>query len=111
MLRQKIRVRQGQVFENDEKAFYWCSKAAEQGNAWGQYNVGRCYSEGKGVAQDYEKAFDWYLKATGQGHDGAQFNVGHCYYYGEGVTQDDKKGFDYFKILPKKVISAVKKSI
>ena len=32
-----------------EKAFYWYQKAAENGNKYAQYNLGRCYENGKGV--------------------------------------------------------------
>jgi TPR repeat protein len=49
----------------------WHHKAAEQGHAEAQYNLGFCYEKGKGVKQNYEKAEEWYRKAAAQGHEKA----------------------------------------
>ena len=49
----------------------WHHKAAEQGHAEAQYNLGICYENGKGVEQDYEKAEEWYREAAAQGHEKA----------------------------------------
>ena len=43
-----------------EQAFYWYKKAADQGNADTQFNLGLMYYEGQGVLQDYELAFRWF---------------------------------------------------
>ena len=50
----------------------WYRKAAEQGDAGAQNNLGKCYHNGQGVAQDYAQAVAWYRKAAEQGHAGAQ---------------------------------------
>jgi len=63
-------------------------KAAEQGNADAQSNLGVMYANGKGVAQDDQEAVKWYRKAAEQGYARAQFNLGHMYDQGMGVTQD-----------------------
>lgn len=42
--------------QNDELAFYWLRKAAEQGNASGQCELGGMYEFGKGVAKDFDEA-------------------------------------------------------
>ncbi len=55
-----------------EKAFIWVQKAAEQGYAAAQFNLGHMYYRGDGVAQDSEKALIWSQKAAEQGHAGAQ---------------------------------------
>jgi len=44
-------------------------KAAEQGDAKSQRNLGICYYEGEGVPQDYKKAVHWLSKAEAQGID------------------------------------------
>ena len=54
-------------------------KAAEQEDAWAQYNLGILYGEGLGVAQDFEQAAYWYRKAAEQGHAEAQNNLGAMY--------------------------------
>jgi len=73
---------------NEAEAVKWYRKAAEQGNAKAQVNLGVMYYEGKGVTQDYQEAVKWYRKAAEQGLAGAQYNLGNGYYNGIGVTQD-----------------------
>lgn len=60
--------RQGNYLE----AVKWYRKAAEQGYANAQYNLGWCYDLGRGVARDYVEAAKWYRKAAAQGHSTAQ---------------------------------------
>ena len=48
-------------------AVSWYRKAAEQGNASAQYNLGVMYDNGQGVPQDYAAAVSWYRKAADQG--------------------------------------------
>jgi uncharacterized protein len=57
----------------------WYRKAAEQGYARAQYNVGVLYHEGKRVSQDDGQAAAWYRRAAEQGHAQAQFNLGVLY--------------------------------
>ena len=59
---------------NIDKAVEWYLKAAEQGLAKAQYNLGCCYQEGDGINADYYKAVKWYRKAADQGHADAQHN-------------------------------------
>ena len=42
----------------------WYRKAAEQGVALAQYNLGFMYSKGRGVPQDYVQAHMWYNLAA-----------------------------------------------
>ena len=75
--------------QNDyASAVYWYRKAAEQGYAKAQFNLGICYETGSGVTKDITEAVKWYRKAAEQGLDRAQYNLGYCYYNGNGVTQD-----------------------
>lgn len=99
------------------EAVEWYRKAAEQGNAYAQYNLGNCYYYGNGVPQDnteaakwyrksaeqgnadaqymlgeladdFEDAVEWYLKAAEQGNADAQYELGGCYRYGHGVQRN-----------------------
>ena len=47
-------------------------KAAEQGYAQAQNNLGNCYAYGDGVQKDLTQAEFWYRKAADQGHAQAQ---------------------------------------
>jgi TPR repeat protein len=50
----------------------WYTKAAKQGHAAAQYNLGIMYRRGHGVAQNYIEAKEWIIKAAEQGHVEAQ---------------------------------------
>jgi TPR repeat protein len=41
------------------EAARWYRKAADQGDATAQYNLGVMYGTGQGVTQDYGKAYMW----------------------------------------------------
>jgi TPR repeat protein len=44
-------------------AVNWYRKAAEQGDAYGQYSLGLMYYGGQGVPRDYAVAVSWFLRA------------------------------------------------
>ena len=69
-------------------AVSWYRKAADQGHAGAQYNLGAAYRNGQGVSQDYAAAVSWYRKAANRGNASAQYNLGVMYRRGEGVRQD-----------------------
>ena len=48
---------------NQEKAFEWCKKAAEQGNAKAQYELAQYYRRGFGTEVDILKALEWQKKS------------------------------------------------
>jgi TPR repeat protein len=79
-----------QLCKNDqyEQAFPVCSKAAEQGDAAAQCNLGLMYDRGEGVQRDDAEAVKWYRKAAEQGYAKAQCNLGWMYGCGLGVRQD-----------------------
>ena len=63
-------------------------RAAEQGDAKAQFNLGGMYFNGRGVPQDNAQAAQWYRKAAEQGEALAQFNLGVMYADGRGVPQN-----------------------
>ena len=71
---------------------------AEQGNVDAQYNLGKMYRNGDGVAQDYKTAVKWYTLAAEQGDADAQTNLGAMYDKGQGVAQDYVKAHMWFNI-------------
>ncbi len=60
-------------------AAMWYSKAAAQGHAEAQFEIGACYFNGDGVTVDKVAAMEWWLKAAENGNATAQFNVGIHY--------------------------------
>ena len=53
-------------------ALVWYRKAADQGYANAQFNLGTMYHQGNSVPQSYKEALVWYRKAADQGYSGAQ---------------------------------------
>jgi TPR repeat protein len=78
-------------------AVQWCRKAAAQGHAGAQFNLGVSYDRGKGVRKDAEKAVEWFRKAAEQGNARAQFNLGGCYSSGQGVRKDAAKAVQWYR--------------
>ncbi len=60
------------VAKDDAEAVNWYRKAADQGLATAQFNLGLKYERGKGVAKDHGEADKWLHKATDQGYTPAQ---------------------------------------
>ncbi len=72
-------------------------RAAEQGDALAQFNLGVMYVKGEGVPEDDAKAVYWYRKAAEHGDALAQFNLGVMYANGEGVPEDDAKAVYWYR--------------
>ena len=64
----------GIVPQDYVEAVKWFRKAAEQGNAVVQYNLGMMYEMGRGVAGDAVTAYAWYSAAAASGHNKAREN-------------------------------------
>jgi len=75
----------------------WYRKAAEQGDANAQADLGAMYYAGDGVPKDLAKAFEWYQKAATQGLTYAQFALGAMYSAGDGVPKDPAKAVEWYR--------------
>ena len=79
------------------EAVRWYHRAAEQGHALAQFNLGFMYKNGQGVTQDYVQAVKWYRKAAEQGAANAQINLGLMYNIGYGVPQDYAEAVKWYR--------------
>ena len=70
------------------EAVNWYRRAADQGYASAQSNLGLMYAKGEGVPKDDAEAVKWYRSAAEQGNATAQFNLSGMYLRGEGVPQN-----------------------
>ena len=64
-------VRFGEILdasEYDKEAADWYRKAAEQGDAAGEYHLGHMYTVGEGVEKNPEKALYWFRRAAEKNH-------------------------------------------
>lgn len=85
------------VPKNYERAFYYFSEAADQGDPVAQNELGYMYAAGKGTERDYGKAFIFYHQAANQGMASAQYNLGLLYLNGLGTTKSKEKALECFK--------------
>ena len=60
------------VAKDERKAVEWWQKAAKQGDAVAQHNLGFMYLTGRGVAQNDRNAVEWWQKAAAQGEENAK---------------------------------------
>jgi TPR repeat protein len=64
------------VVKDDAEAVRWFRKAADQGDAGAQNNLGVMYEQGRGgLVKDEAEAIRWYGKAADQGYSRAQNNL------------------------------------
>jgi len=63
------------VIKDAAEAVKWYRKAAEQGNASAQTNLGVMYANGDGVIKDLVEAHAWFNVAGANGMDDAKNNL------------------------------------
>jgi TPR repeat protein len=84
------------VRESDAQAKQWFERAAKQGLAEAQFQLGNMYAYGladPGSGGDPNRlAAQWYFEAARQGHAEAQYSLGILFLTGSGVVQDPKEG-------------------
>ena len=76
----------------------WFQRAANQGNATAQYNVGASYAAGAGVAKSDADAAKWFRRSADQGMVFAQLNLGLLYAAGNGVPQDNVEALKWLEL-------------
>ena len=72
-------------------------KAAEQGDADAQCNLGLCYAFGYGVEKNLSEAVKWWRKAAEQGYAQAQCNLGISYANGDGVEKNPTEAVKWYR--------------
>ncbi len=76
----------------------WGGRAADQGVAAAQHNLGVMYGDGRGVPRSDVEAVKWYRLAADQGFAKAQHNLGVMYEHGKGVDRDYVLAFMWFDL-------------
>jgi len=79
------------------EAVKWFRRAAAQGHAAAQVNLGSIYGKGRGTPQNYAESAKWFRKAAEQGLDTAQFNLGLMYHSGRGVARNYAESAKWFR--------------
>ncbi len=91
-----------------DKAFKWCSIAAEDMGASSLTLLAELYYLGNGVPQDKSKSFSLYKQAADMGHMHAQLMVFFHYVSGWGIEQNSRMALHY---LNKSVSQGYEKAI
>jgi TPR repeat protein len=86
------------VAKDDVIAVSWFRKAADQGYAEAQNNLGNSYHNGRGVTQDDAIAVSWFRTGADQGGGSAQSSLGYMYKTGSGVTQDYVQAHKWYNL-------------
>jgi TPR repeat protein len=76
---------------NYKKAIEWYEKAAEQGDAKAQYNLGVLYRQGQGVDKSDSSAMRWFTKAAAQGLETAKAAIDEILAERRSTKQSSKK--------------------
>jgi len=80
--------RQWRKKEVDDKSFRLYQEAAETGQPFACFSVGRCYEEGRVVEKDLAKAYEWYQKGATGGDINAWVALGRMFDQGIYVDKD-----------------------
>ena len=83
---------------NDKESAEWYRKAADQGNALGQYNLGYMYLIGEGVEQNSAEALRLFRLAANQGQPDAQCYLGYMYENGLEVEQNQDEALRWYRM-------------
>jgi Sel1 repeat-containing protein len=86
------------VPQDDLQAAKWFRKAADQGNAQAQSNLGLMYANGRATPKNLPEAAKWFRKAADQSDAEAQTFLGSLYVRGEGVSQDYIRAHMWFNL-------------
>ena len=87
--------------ESLKRAFFWYTKAAENGNLAAMNNLANMYYSAHAVKKDLKKAYELYFAAANEGDKLAQFNLSMMYYNGEYIKQSDKKALYWLELSAK----------
>ncbi|KAG0245069.1 hypothetical protein BGW41_004326 [Actinomortierella wolfii] len=79
------------------QAAAWFRKAAKQGLASAQAELGFMYRNGIGVEYDTAEALMWYMRAAEKQHPSAQYNVGFMYQNGIGLEQNYQEAIGWYR--------------
>ena len=97
MLADRYETGSGGVPRDGARAFQLNRRAAELGEAEGEYRLGLAYATGDQVPQDWQQAREWYEKAMAHGSLTAATNLGNIHILGRGVPVDLDKAMQILR--------------
>ena len=82
---------------DDQSALAWMTKAADQGDAEAQYQLGQYYESDRYADRDLGQAVQWYGKAADQGNVRAMVALADLYIDGNQVPRDTDRALDLYR--------------
>ncbi len=82
--------------DDDQSALDWMTKAANQGDAEAQYQLGQYYESGRYADRDLAQAVTWYGKAADGGNLHATLALADLYMDGNQVQRDTDRALDLY---------------
>jgi TPR repeat protein len=79
------------------EAFALFGKAADQGDATAQFQIGAMYAAGRGVEKNCEKGISWLNKSASQGYAWGQAALATKYLNGDCTSQDYAQAMDWYR--------------
>ncbi len=94
-----IRYKNGQGTPvNYQRAIYWYTRSANNGNKYAQYNLAICYLNGLGTNKDTLTAMTLLQRASNQHLPAASLELGDLYFYGtRGLASNYQKAIALYK--------------
>ena len=81
---------------NPKEGIRWLKQAAENGNRFAAYRLGKEYLTGEAMTKDTSKAAKWFTRSAEAGNQYAQYMLGKLYLTGQGVTHDQTQAMVWF---------------
>ena len=83
------------VVHDVEDGIRWLKRAAENGNQFAAYQLGKEYYRGKTIGRNLTTAAKWFEHGAQAGNQYAQYMLGKLYLMGQGVEYDKELGADW----------------
>ena len=88
-----------EAFGSDSSELNQLLAKGEQGDADAQFELGRMYESGEGVAEHKCEALEWYRQAAMNEHEGSFHNLGSLYSNGEAVACDSAEWQHHIQLI------------
>ena len=96
-----MRINTSRVEQQVSQKLFYAQRAAVQGNAQAQFDLGLMYAKGDGVRRSEREAFKWFHKAARNNHTEAKFYMGLSFAQGRGVKKQAQLARYWFKLAAK----------
>ena len=96
-----MRINTPRVQQQVSQKFVYAQRAAKQGNARAQFDLGLMYAKGDGVQRNEREAFKWFHKSARNNYTEAKFYMGLSFAEGRGVKKQAQLARYWFKLAAK----------